>query len=62
MKLRLCPSADESWGSGHGDYRKQDVVGCEVVEADGGEVVLADLLPAHSTTGTVLRSADPPDR
>jgi len=43
-----------------GDYRKEDVVGRDVVEADGGEVVLVDLVPGHSTTDIVRRSAQPP--
>jgi D-beta-D-heptose 7-phosphate kinase/D-beta-D-heptose 1-phosphate adenosyltransferase len=43
-----------------GDYRKEDVVGREVVEAEGGEVVLVDLVPGHSTTDIVRRSAQPP--
>jgi D-beta-D-heptose 7-phosphate kinase/D-beta-D-heptose 1-phosphate adenosyltransferase len=43
-----------------GDYRKDEVVGREVVEADGGEVVLIDLVPGHSTTDIVRRSAQPP--
>jgi D-beta-D-heptose 7-phosphate kinase/D-beta-D-heptose 1-phosphate adenosyltransferase len=42
-----------------GDYRKEEVVGWEVVEAAGGEVILVDLLPGHSTTGIVRRSAGP---
>jgi D-beta-D-heptose 7-phosphate kinase/D-beta-D-heptose 1-phosphate adenosyltransferase len=42
-----------------GDYRRDQVVGGEVVEADGGEVILVDLLPGHSTTGIVRRSARP---
>jgi hypothetical protein len=29
------------------------------VEADGGEVILIDLVPGHSTTGIVRRSARP---
>jgi len=40
-----------------GDYRIEDVIGREVVEAEGGEVVLVDLLPGHSTTSIVRRSA-----
>jgi D-beta-D-heptose 7-phosphate kinase/D-beta-D-heptose 1-phosphate adenosyltransferase len=36
------------------------VVGREVVEAEGGEVVLVDLVPGHSTTDIVRRSAQPP--
>jgi D-beta-D-heptose 7-phosphate kinase/D-beta-D-heptose 1-phosphate adenosyltransferase len=42
-----------------GDYRKENVVGRDVVEADGGEVVLVDLVPGHSTTDIVRRSAQP---
>jgi len=42
-----------------GDYRKEDVVGRDVVEAAGGEVILVDLVPGHSTTGIVRRSAKP---
>ena len=41
------------------DYRKEDVVGRDVVEADGGEVILIDLVPGHSTTDIVRRSAAP---
>jgi D-beta-D-heptose 7-phosphate kinase/D-beta-D-heptose 1-phosphate adenosyltransferase len=40
-----------------GDYRKEDVVGREIVEADGGQVVLVELVPGHSTTSIVRRSA-----
>ena len=39
-----------------GDYRKDDVVGREVVEGEGGHVVLVDLVPGHSTTDIVNRS------
>jgi D-beta-D-heptose 7-phosphate kinase / D-beta-D-heptose 1-phosphate adenosyltransferase len=39
------------------DWGKQDVVGRDVVEADGGQVVLVDLVPGHSTTNIVKRSA-----
>jgi len=42
-----------------GDYKKEEVVGREVVEADGGEVVLIDLMPGHSTSTLVHRSAQP---
>src|SRR5689334_1804720 len=44
-----------------GDYRKEEVVGWEDVEATGGQVILVDLLPGHSTTGIVRRSAGPAD-
>jgi D-beta-D-heptose 7-phosphate kinase / D-beta-D-heptose 1-phosphate adenosyltransferase len=42
-----------------GDYRRDQVVGRDVVEADGGEVVLVDLVPGHSTSGIVRRSSRP---
>jgi D-beta-D-heptose 7-phosphate kinase/D-beta-D-heptose 1-phosphate adenosyltransferase len=38
------------------DYRREDVVGREVVEAAGGDVVLVDLVPGHSTTAIVKRA------
>jgi len=40
-----------------GDYRKEDVVGGEMVEAEGGQVVLVDLLPGHSTTRIAQRTS-----
>jgi D-beta-D-heptose 7-phosphate kinase / D-beta-D-heptose 1-phosphate adenosyltransferase len=39
------------------DYRLEDVVGREAVEATGGAVILVELVPGHSTTGLVQRSA-----
>ena len=42
-----------------GDYRREDVVGHDLVEAAGGETLLIDLLPGHSTTALVRRSAMP---
>jgi D-beta-D-heptose 7-phosphate kinase/D-beta-D-heptose 1-phosphate adenosyltransferase len=39
------------------DYRREEVVGHELVEANGGETILVDLLPGHSTTALVGRSA-----
>jgi D-beta-D-heptose 7-phosphate kinase/D-beta-D-heptose 1-phosphate adenosyltransferase len=42
-----------------GDYRREDVVGHEIVEAAGGETLLVDLVPGHSTTALVRRSAQP---
>ena len=39
-----------------GDYRREQVVGHEFVEAYGGEVLLVDLVPGHSTTDIVERS------
>ena len=38
------------------DYARSEVVGRETVEADGGEVVLVDLLPGYSTSEIVARS------
>jgi D-beta-D-heptose 7-phosphate kinase/D-beta-D-heptose 1-phosphate adenosyltransferase len=37
------------------DYRIDEVVGRETVEADGGEVIMVDLVPGHSTTALVER-------
>ncbi|MGE0563836.1 MAG: D-glycero-beta-D-manno-heptose-7-phosphate kinase [Pseudolabrys sp.] len=39
-----------------GDYKKDQVVGRDIVEAEGGEVVLVDIVPGHSTTRMVARS------
>jgi D-beta-D-heptose 7-phosphate kinase/D-beta-D-heptose 1-phosphate adenosyltransferase len=39
-----------------GDYTHKQVVGREIVEALGGEIVLIDLVPGHSTTSMVERS------
>jgi D-beta-D-heptose 7-phosphate kinase/D-beta-D-heptose 1-phosphate adenosyltransferase len=38
------------------DYRREDVVGRDVVERAGGDVVLIDLVPGHSTTAIVARA------
>jgi D-beta-D-heptose 7-phosphate kinase / D-beta-D-heptose 1-phosphate adenosyltransferase len=40
------------------DYKRDEVVGGDVVEAAGGTVVLVDLVPGHSTTSIVRRSAE----
>jgi D-beta-D-heptose 7-phosphate kinase/D-beta-D-heptose 1-phosphate adenosyltransferase len=40
------------------DYRLQQVVGADLVHQRGGRVVLADLLPGHSTTDTLKRVAN----
>jgi len=37
------------------DYRLDQVVGADVVQSHGGRVMLAELLPGHSTTGTIAR-------
>ena len=39
-----------------GDYTREQVGGREIVEALGGEVILIDLVPGHSTTSMVERS------
>jgi D-beta-D-heptose 7-phosphate kinase/D-beta-D-heptose 1-phosphate adenosyltransferase len=39
-----------------GDYTRDEVVGHEIVEADGGEVLLVDMLPGFSTTSLVDRA------
>ncbi len=39
-----------------GDYTREQVVGADLVESFGGEVLLVDLLPGHSTTSMVERS------
>ena len=41
------------------DYSREEVVGHEVVEAAGGQVILVELVPGHSTTNIVLRVAKP---
>ena len=37
------------------DYRKDEVVGGDIVESYGGKVVLAELVPGYSTTATIAR-------
>jgi D-beta-D-heptose 7-phosphate kinase/D-beta-D-heptose 1-phosphate adenosyltransferase len=39
-----------------GDYTREQVVGREIVEAHGGEVMLIDVLPGFSTTSLVNRA------
>lgn len=41
-----------------GDYTREQVVGHEVVMANGGQVVLVDILPGHSTTSLVKRARE----
>jgi D-beta-D-heptose 7-phosphate kinase / D-beta-D-heptose 1-phosphate adenosyltransferase len=45
---------------GH-DYRPEEVVGREIVEADGGELILVELVPGHSTTRMIEQSRGGPD-
>jgi D-beta-D-heptose 7-phosphate kinase/D-beta-D-heptose 1-phosphate adenosyltransferase len=42
-----------------GDYRREEVVGHELVESDGGEVILVNLMPGFSTSKIVRRSRVP---
>ena len=44
------------------DYARDQVIGREIVEALGGEIVLVDLVPGHSTTSMVERSRGPKRR
>jgi len=37
------------------DYRRDEVVGSDIVESYGGKVVLAELVPGYSTTATIAR-------
>jgi D-beta-D-heptose 7-phosphate kinase/D-beta-D-heptose 1-phosphate adenosyltransferase len=39
------------------DYRLDQVVGAELVQSYGGEVMLAEISPGHSTTATIARLA-----
>jgi D-beta-D-heptose 7-phosphate kinase/D-beta-D-heptose 1-phosphate adenosyltransferase len=41
-----------------GDYTRAEVVGHEIVEADGGEVLLVEILHGFSTTSLVERARD----
>jgi D-beta-D-heptose 7-phosphate kinase / D-beta-D-heptose 1-phosphate adenosyltransferase len=38
------------------DYKREEVVGRDLVEASGGDVILIDLVPGHSTTAMVQRA------
>ena len=42
-----------------GDYTREQVVGHEIVEAAGGEIVIVETLPERSTTRLVERSKKP---
>lgn len=41
-----------------GDYTREQVVGHDIVTANGGEIVLVDILPGHSTTSLVARARE----
>jgi D-beta-D-heptose 7-phosphate kinase/D-beta-D-heptose 1-phosphate adenosyltransferase len=38
------------------DYTRDEVVGRAIVEAQGGEIILIDIVPGHSTTSVVERT------
>ncbi len=42
-----------------GDYTREQVVGHDIVEALGGEVILIDIVPGHSTSAMVERTRRP---
>ncbi len=44
------------------DYTREDVVGHAIVEAAGGEVILIDIVPGHSTSAMVERTRLPKKR
>ena len=39
-----------------GDYQPRDVVGADIVEKNGGKVVIVPLLDGRSTTGIIAKS------
>ena len=41
-----------------GDYTREQVVGHDIVMANGGDVILVDLMPGHSTTSLVARARE----
>jgi D-beta-D-heptose 7-phosphate kinase/D-beta-D-heptose 1-phosphate adenosyltransferase len=41
------------------DYTREQVVGREIVESNGGEIMLIELVPGHSTTAMVERTRGP---
>jgi D-beta-D-heptose 7-phosphate kinase/D-beta-D-heptose 1-phosphate adenosyltransferase len=41
------------------DYKREDVVGRAIVEASGGQVILIEIVPGHSTSAMVERSRSP---
>ena len=45
-----------------GDYKPEQVVGRDIVEALGGQVILIELVPGHSTSAMVERSRAPKSR
>jgi D-beta-D-heptose 7-phosphate kinase / D-beta-D-heptose 1-phosphate adenosyltransferase len=39
------------------DYRLDQVVGADIVQSYGGKVLLAEIVPGHSTTAMLARIA-----
>jgi D-beta-D-heptose 7-phosphate kinase/D-beta-D-heptose 1-phosphate adenosyltransferase len=39
-----------------GDYSRETIVGADLVEARGGEVIVVPLVPGQSTTSIIARS------
>ena len=54
--IRLINTIKPSVLAKGGDYTRDQVVGHEIVEAEGGEVLLVDVLPGISTTSLVNRA------
>jgi D-beta-D-heptose 7-phosphate kinase / D-beta-D-heptose 1-phosphate adenosyltransferase len=44
------------------DYKREEVVGREVVEAAGGDVILVELVPGQSTSNIMRRVAEPAEQ
>jgi D-beta-D-heptose 7-phosphate kinase/D-beta-D-heptose 1-phosphate adenosyltransferase len=44
------------------DYKREDVVGHAIVEAQGGQVILIEIVPGHSTSAMVARTRAPKAR
>jgi D-beta-D-heptose 7-phosphate kinase/D-beta-D-heptose 1-phosphate adenosyltransferase len=44
------------------DYKREDVVGHDIVEKRGGQVILIDIVPGHSTSAMVARTRAPKAR
>jgi D-beta-D-heptose 7-phosphate kinase/D-beta-D-heptose 1-phosphate adenosyltransferase len=56
--LKLITQIEPSVLVKGGDYTRDQVVGHEVVAANGGEVLLIDVLPGFSTTALVTRARE----
>ena len=41
------------------DYSEDEIVGADIVKANGGEVVTIKLTPGYSTSGTIDKMAKP---